>query len=137
MALFMLDVDDFKKINDTLGHLYGNAILKVVSEILAEAFKDSGYVGRWGGDEFLVVCANEQEAEAFAENLAVSESRFNRRGEKPFRLSISCGIAGNDPQNGKTAEEIRKEADRKMYEQKKQRHRERSEKEDIINQTGV
>lgn len=137
-SIVFLDVDGLKVTNDVHGHDMGDELIRCTAEVICEAFCfERGFFGRWGGDEFLVVCANEQEAEAFAENLAVSESRFNRRGEKPFRLSISCGIAGNDPQNGKTAEEIRKEADRKMYEQKKQRHRERSEKEDINNQTGV
>ncbi|MCR5100453.1 MAG: sensor domain-containing diguanylate cyclase [Butyrivibrio sp.] len=53
MSLFMVDIDDFKQFNDTMGHLYGNGVIRLVSSELENAFEDVGIIGRWGGDEFV------------------------------------------------------------------------------------
>ena len=57
-ALLLLDIDNFKQINDTLGHQVGDQVLRRVSEMLREAFQERDIVGRFGGDEFVVLCRN-------------------------------------------------------------------------------
>lgn len=57
-ALFVIDVDDFKKINDTLGHTKGDSVLQHVASILNNSFRDNDIVGRLGGDEFIVFMKN-------------------------------------------------------------------------------
>ncbi|MEE0731246.1 MAG: GGDEF domain-containing protein, partial [Oscillospiraceae bacterium] len=57
-ALLLLDIDNFKQINDTLGHQVGDQVLRLVSEMLREAFQERDIVGRFGGDEFVVLCRN-------------------------------------------------------------------------------
>lgn len=56
MAMFQADLDDFKKINDTYGHPCGDAVLIEASKVFAHLFEESGYVGRIGGDEFVILC---------------------------------------------------------------------------------
>ena len=53
-ALFVIDIDDFKNINDTYGHLYGDTVIAMVAEMLNKATDDDAIVGRYGGDEFFV-----------------------------------------------------------------------------------
>jgi len=53
-ALFVIDVDDFKAVNDNLGHLAGDTVLRSISSMLAEVFSENSIIGRIGGDEFIV-----------------------------------------------------------------------------------
>ena len=54
--LFVLDIDNFKKINDTMGHAFGDEVLKNIGMRLKAAFRSSDIVGRFGGDEFYRIC---------------------------------------------------------------------------------
>ena len=54
-TMLMLDVDNFKQINDRYGHLMGDEVLSIVGDRLIEYIGDSGFVGRYGGDEFLII----------------------------------------------------------------------------------
>lgn len=55
LSLAMLDLDEFKKINDTYGHLVGDQVLCHVTECMRDTFRSSDYFGRWGGEEFLIL----------------------------------------------------------------------------------
>ncbi len=55
LSLIMLDVDDFKKINDTYGHSAGDKVLRQLSKIISSAIRDTDHFGRWGGEEFIIV----------------------------------------------------------------------------------
>lgn len=90
-TLFMFDIDHFKNINDTYGHMFGNAVLAMVGEELQQTINEYGILARWGGDEFLGILAVEpEEAEQilrrFMDTLK-SESKDNR-----YRVTISVGI---------------------------------------------
>ena len=65
-AVLMVDLDHFKRINDTYGHDVGDAVLLCMGEILVALSRDTDIVGRWGGEEFLLVCPETGEAEAMA-----------------------------------------------------------------------
>ncbi len=56
LSLIMMDLDHFKRINDTYGHLHGDRILAELSELLSATVRDTDLLGRWGGEEFLVIC---------------------------------------------------------------------------------
>lgn len=60
-AFIICDIDDFKTINDTFTHIGGDLVLKKISDILSENLKDNGFVGRYGGDEFVIIIKNNNE----------------------------------------------------------------------------
>lgn len=118
-VLFMLDVDNFKSLNDTLGHQAGDAFLIALAQRLKKSFGDKDVVGRIGGDEFFMLMRNVQKSEQI-ENMAkkilniVSEIAVEFH---PVQLSGSVGI-GVYPQDGKVLEELYSKADEALYEAK-------------------
>lgn len=70
-SIILLDIDDFKKINDIYGHLSGDKVLIDIANILTKFTRETDIVGRWGGEEFLIICAktNKEQAMKLAENL--------------------------------------------------------------------
>ena len=127
MALFFADLDDLKSINDTFGHVMGDRALADTAQILRETFRDSDIIARMGGDEFAVVLGNLQDAgiDPVRERLAKRLQEYNARREDTFRLSLSEGLAVFDPAKPVTLDELIREADARMYEQKqmKKAHR--------------
>ncbi len=95
-ALIMCDIDDFKKVNDTYGHDFGDVVLKGVASITAEQVKGQGYVCRWGGEEILILLNNASEESSFriAENIRrnVANHVFDLN-EKWIHCSLTLGIA--------------------------------------------
>lgn len=96
VAALLIDIDRFKQINDTLGHLAGDAVLSRVAEILSGCLRESDRLGRYGGDEFLLTCApsTEGEARALAGRMrqAVAETPI-AVNEAEIHLTISVGVA--------------------------------------------
>lgn len=92
MALIMFDLDYFKNINDTYGHNTGDTVLRQVADIIKNNIRETDTVCRWGGEEFLVLCAeaDEKEAVQIAEKLRLLIERH------PFdeikSLTMSCGV---------------------------------------------
>jgi len=118
IVVFFLDADRFKTVNDAIGHTAGDAILAQLAARLRLAIRPGDTVGRFGGDEFVVICKNLDvtEAQAVAERLrgAVKEA-FSLGGRRIF-LNISIGIAPVGP--GDTAETMLDAADMAMYQAK-------------------
>ena len=103
-ALFCIDLDNFKNINDTFGHLYGDKVLKELSGGIKELFRKSDILGRFGGDEFVIFVPNMPNIE-FIEAKAVELNkclhRTYRDGNTELTVSASIGIAVY-PKNGDT-----------------------------------
>ena len=118
VVVFFLDVDRFKTVNDAVGHAAGDAILAQLAARLRPAIRPGDTVGRFGGDEFVVICKNLHvtEAQEVAERLrgAVKEA-FTLGGRRIF-MNISIGIAPAGP--GDTAETMLDAADMAMYQAK-------------------
>ncbi len=118
-AMLMIDTDNFKSINDTFGHQYGDRVIKFVARAIKETFRESDYVGRMGGDEFLVfmkhTTPNITEERAGVLNRAI-EHTFTQDGQS---VSISCSIGiayfGRD---GEDFDTLYKNADSALYEAK-------------------
>ena len=125
--LFMLDVDDFKQINDTYGHTIGDAVLKSVAERLSAAVRERDTVIRFGGDEFLIVVATEHENDASAVVSRVNASVCCMSGFA-FDVYISIGGAHRKECNSKDA--LIALADQRMYEMKHRRAQQRREETD-------
>lgn len=92
LSLIMFDLDYFKNINDTYGHAVGDQVLQTVAKIIRENVRTTDWVGRWGGEEFMVLCPEATEADAgfTAEKLrALVESHIF---ETVKTITISCGV---------------------------------------------
>ena len=115
----MLDLDDFKGINDTYGHLVGDDILKQTGVVLRSVIRRNDIVGRIGGDEFALLCANvasDEAAGAIAERIVRDINRT--AGKKISKtVKISIGIAKVQP--GQSMREVFQQADEALYQVKR------------------
>ncbi len=94
-ALILLDVDDFKSVNDTYGHQVGDEALKRVAELLKENFRSNDYPARTGGDEFAVIMTNitpKEKGIIRAKITTINDTLSKEEGNVP-KLSVSAGIA--------------------------------------------
>lgn len=119
-AAIMVDVDDFKQINDTLGHATGDAALGETARLLKESLRGIDVVGRYGGDEFfaLLDVANQQELEAVVERIVQTEAAYNSEQTRPYGLRLSKGYAMFDPAVFATGQEFEAHLDKLMYAEK-------------------
>ncbi len=120
VAVLFLDLDDFKKVNDTLGHETGDKLLMQAADRLREVLRGEDTVGRLGGDEFIVLLGgltDAEDAQPVAENLL---SRFREpflQDGREMVLTASIGIAFF-PDDGDSAAELLRNADIAMYQSK-------------------
>jgi diguanylate cyclase (GGDEF)-like protein len=116
VAVLLLDIDDFKIINDSLGHEAGDRALVRVASRLAAAARSGDTVARVGGDEFLIVCEDVsgiEDAQHIAETLIEAISSPHPTGTEPTPLSTSIGIAVSTAES--TRQELIHHADLAMY----------------------
>ena len=119
LSLLYIDIDHFKAINDSRGHLTGDVVLQTLGTILRARTRQADYVFRWGGDEFLVLLsADEQQAMAKAEEIrqAFLESEIVR--ELPDGVDLSIGCVPVPPETDEL-EPLIDQADREMYRRKR------------------
>ncbi len=120
-ALFMVDVDNFKSLNDTCGHQVGDEFLIEFAAELKKSFRDTDIVGRVGGDEFFVLMRNVSDRETIenkAKELMVTVQNVCSRYQE-VKLSGSIGIAVY-PENGKSLEALYLRADTALYQAKRE-----------------
>lgn len=130
LYLFMIDVDFFKKINDSYGHIEGDNALVNVSDILSSAVETNGrhaLTARYGGDEFNIVldATSYSDADELLRRIEALTTDKNKTDAKPYRLSLSIGLVKYDPQAEHTVRDLINAADHALYIVKKQRHTER------------
>ncbi len=117
-SLCLIDVDFFKRINDTHGHSVGDEVLKKFSRLLQGSLRKYDYVGRYGGEEFILALPQTTLAEAkeFAENLCdeIRDLHFQGKHHAEFRITASIGVAEFD-QHSNTLEKLVQTADSAMY----------------------
>lgn len=120
LAVLMLDIDHFKTVNDTYGHQVGDRVMQQVAELLDQAVRDCDHVGRYGGEEFLMVLPDIsiQDAAMVAERIRQSVAQLRCGGEKErFSVTISIGLSGY-PIDGDNTESLLKSADNALYQAK-------------------
>lgn len=115
-VVMLLDLDHFKKINDTLGHEAGDSVLQITSRRLSTALRDDDFVARLGGDEFAVLLPNtdHRRAEELAQRLSDAIEEPYGVGSHQLECGVSVGIAVI-PDHGQSATEIVRCADVAMY----------------------
>ena len=112
LSLLVIDIDNFKEVNDTKGHQSGDAILRKVAHRLVEKLRSFDHVFRYGGEEFVILLSNTPVAVAYqvAERL--------RKGIKQVGVTVSIGVASTEEAPSPT--DLVARADRAMYDAKKQ-----------------
>ncbi|MDD3174400.1 MAG: sensor domain-containing diguanylate cyclase [Herbinix sp.] len=116
LCLMMMDIDHFKRVNDKYGHLTGDKVLTVVAEIIMKNTSNNDYIGRYGGEEFIVVLPNNdlETAAAIAENLRWNISNFDF-GLDGLKVTISIGVV---QYTGEKSNFLINRADRLLYQAK-------------------
>lgn len=121
IAVIMIDIDRFKKINDTYGHIIGNLALKSFANVLKSNLRNVDRVGRYGGDEFLIILpeANHEDAKVVLERIkdklvGIRLPYAHAKERMGVSLSFSAGISSFSS-NGKTLEDLINSADVALY----------------------
>jgi diguanylate cyclase (GGDEF)-like protein len=119
LSLIMIDIDWFKRCNDTYGHLFGNAVLKDLAERTRESVREVDVVCRYGGEEFAVILPQTKKTDA-----QMIGERIRRRVESAdfvsetkdsgAKITVSLGVA-SFPENGRTSKELIENVDRALY----------------------
>lgn len=118
IAVFVIDIDDFKYINDNYDHKTGDQVLQLVADLLMDVFNDRNHVIRWGGDEFIVFQLIKEQGD-----LEMTLNRLKKELVSLFHamtvdISLSIGYSLY-PQNGENLDELVSTADKYMYQNKK------------------
>jgi diguanylate cyclase (GGDEF)-like protein len=120
VALLLIDLDHFKRVNDTHGHLVGDAVLRDVSDLLLAAVRSSDMVGRYGGEEFLIVLpeTDDEGAASFAERVRerVEAHAFRPwEDDRDLRMTASIGVATFPAARIESVEDLFARADAALY----------------------
>lgn len=115
-ALFMIDTDNFKAVNDNLGHMMGDEVIKIVAKAVKDTFRDSDFVGRMGGDEFMAFMKHTTLEATLNRARALNESmrRTFEKDGKSVSVSCSIGIAFY-AKDGDDFETLYRNADARLY----------------------
>ena len=133
LSLAVIDVDLFKQINDTYGHAAGDKVLATIAEQLQARIRDSDYLCRYGGEEFVLILPETEagDAETVVDKLrsAIADCQFHFK-QTPVPVTVSCGVA--EFHNGDSVQVVFEKADEAMY-LAKQRGRNRCLNEATVN----
>jgi diguanylate cyclase (GGDEF)-like protein len=116
-AVFLIDIDYFKQINDTVGHADGDILLATIGQRLLSSVRESDTVARMGGDEFVIVMPefrSIRDIEGCIEQMIRSASQPIEVGGRKISLTLSVGVS-IFPEDGRTAEDLLRNADAAMY----------------------
>ena len=119
VAILWMDVDRFKEINDSLGHMVGDRLLRAVAERLADVVQGRGRIARFGGDEFVIICPDTDRvtAAAIAQEIIAYFAHGFDLSDHHLQVTASIGYAVA-PQDGRDMDELMQHADLALYEAK-------------------
>ena len=131
VELLFIDLDEFKWINDHLGHKEGDRVLIAAAKILSQTFRQADLVARLGGDEFVVFLTDDgEDADAtvrrLKERLFAAVDEWNRAEARPYTLSMSVGVVHHELGRRVSVEQLLSRADALMYEHKRERKKARA-----------
>ena len=114
-SVIIIDLDHFKRINDERGHHVGDRVLRTMGEILRSSTRNTDAVGRWGGEEFVLVCPGASMADAadLAEKLRHRVLQTNFIPEDPLPITASFGVATSGV--GQAFDDVFRQADQALY----------------------
>ena len=123
VGVILADLDHFKQINDTCGHLFGDHVLLEAVKAMQGALRPTDAIGRFGGEEFLVVvpgCGFDETIRAAERIRMAVESLRIRHGNEPFRVTISLGCTASIPSRDDSLEMLLRATDEALYESKRE-----------------
>ncbi|MDC7126492.1 MAG: GGDEF domain-containing protein [Spirochaetales bacterium] len=122
-ALVMIDVDNFKKINDVYGHSQGDEALVQIATILFSSIRSRDYASRFGGDEFLLLLdtVHPEDVEKIISRFQAKIDAVNSKSKRPYKISLSPGYTIYSPEIHSDFISLFNDVDRKMYKVKKER----------------
>jgi len=123
IAIVMIDIDDFKHINDTYGHTAGDETIKALAKVMLDESRKSDMVARWGGEEFVILLPETdiEGATTIAEKIRIKTENLVMKTavSTEFRLTISLGVSRVQIENDLSLEAAIMRADKALYEAKK------------------
>jgi diguanylate cyclase (GGDEF)-like protein len=121
-SAIMMDLNNFKVINDTYGHDTGDTALKTFTDLLSRSLNAKDFLARYGGDEFFIVLdiSDKLSLEAMVRKISNIMDDFNASGEQPFQLDFSMGYEVYDYYSGMEIDEFEKQLDLLMYKNKQE-----------------
>lgn len=119
LALFFIDLNGLKGINDSLGHLAGDQALRDTAAMLRQTFRDSDIIARLGGDEFVALAHVARDTNAVMRRLRRHLAEFNTTFNRPYRLDVSIGTTLVNSKHEDDIETLIARADAAMYEEKR------------------
>lgn len=119
-GILFIDIDHFKAINDTYGHQVGDKVLKIISKTLRANVRMEDYVGRWGGEEFIIILRNNHRLDLLniAEKLRKLVENTKIAEENQF-IQVTISIGGSNYKDNLSKEKLIEIVDKNMYEAKK------------------
>ncbi|WP_022851177.1 GGDEF domain-containing protein [Limisalsivibrio acetivorans] len=126
-AVFFIDLDGMKWINDNLGHKEGDNALIDTADIMMQTFRESDILSRLGGDEFAaaMLVDDDKAVKLVRDRFDKRVKRLNESGKRDYTLSISIGVAFYNQSSFESLEELMDHADDLMYEEKKKKNKQR------------
>lgn len=120
VSLCFIDVNGLKSVNDNLGHNLGDELIVTVAEVVKSTIRESDFLIRLGGDEFLIVLKNSdlQQSEMVWERIVKSFDHINETEDRSYIISVSHGIVDYSLESHSSVDNLINEADEKMYEEK-------------------
>lgn len=119
LCVAMIDVDNFKAVNDTYGHVVGDLIIADLAAVLKKSTRSSDVVTRWGGDEFAIIFAGTSVTDAYAVTERIRR-QIEARFQSSYALTISAGI--NTLESNRDLQDLLIKADQALYRAKEQKN---------------
>lgn len=121
--IIFADIDGLKHVNDTMGHKFGDALIKALADCMKRAAAADQLLMRYGGDEFVIFsgCDTASEAHRMINDIHQNIDERNRSGENPFQIEVSMGAAIYSSSRIRDLSLLIEDADQKMYQEKKKR----------------
>lgn len=113
ISIIFFDIDNFKKLNDTYGHKIGDQVLQQISQIIRQKVRNIDFIGRWGGEEFVVALVGSHEDDAYRKAEEIRKAIKSRVKAGNEIVTISIGLA--ELKDGVSFEDLIKLADKAMY----------------------
>ncbi|MCX6712473.1 MAG: GGDEF domain-containing protein [Candidatus Vogelbacteria bacterium] len=120
ISLVFCDIDNFKKLNDTYGHAFGDTVLKAVAQVLKDNVRDTDIAARYGGEEMVLGLLGANSAEAFkkAEEIREKVEALQFAEQPDLVVTMSLGVSSSLPGQNLDVETLIKQADEAMYQAK-------------------